>query len=103
MITVGQNVPTTMRAVVCHGLRDTDWERCPCRPRGRGRSWCASWGSAFAPAASKCYTGAPSFGGTNMKQGYCQPPIIPGHEFVGEVVALGEGAGEKRRLAAGDP
>jgi len=50
----------------------------------------------------KCYTGAPLFWGDERRQGYCQPPIIPGHEFVGEVVALGEEAGQKRRLAVGD-
>jgi threonine dehydrogenase-like Zn-dependent dehydrogenase len=30
------------------------------------------------------------------------PPIIPGHEFVGEVVELGPGAGEKYGLEVGD-
>ena len=29
--------------------------------------------------------------GDESRKAYCQPPIIPGHEFVGEVVALGEG------------
>jgi threonine dehydrogenase-like Zn-dependent dehydrogenase len=33
---------------------------------------------------------------------YIQTPVIPGHEFVGEVVALGEGAGEQYGLALGD-
>ena len=49
----------------------------------------------------KCYQGAPLFWGDETREGYCQPPVIPGHEFVGEVVALGEGAGEKLRPAAG--
>ena len=50
----------------------------------------------------KCYLGAPLFWGDATRTGYCQPPITPGHEFVGEVVALGEGAGEKYGLAIGD-
>ena len=29
--------------------------------------------------------------GDQDRPAYCQPPIIPGHEFVGEVVKLGEG------------
>lgn len=50
----------------------------------------------------KCYLGAALFWGDEHRQGYCQPPVIPGHEFVGEVVALGAGAGEKYGLALGD-
>ncbi len=50
----------------------------------------------------KCYLGAPLFWGSDGKPGYCQPPVIPGHEFVGKVVALGEGAGRKYGLALGD-
>ena len=43
----------------------------------------------------KCFLGAALFWGDADRTGYCQPPVIPGHEFVGEVVALGEGAGEE--------
>ena len=50
----------------------------------------------------KCYLGAPLFWGDKHREGYCQPPVIPGHEFVGEVVALGEGATEKYGLVLGD-
>jgi threonine dehydrogenase-like Zn-dependent dehydrogenase len=50
----------------------------------------------------KCYDGAAMFWGDGKNPGYCQPPVTPGHEFVGEVVALGEGAGEKYQLAIGD-
>ena len=34
--------------------------------------------------------------------GYCQPPITPGHEFIGEVVFLGAGAAQKYGLELGD-
>jgi threonine dehydrogenase-like Zn-dependent dehydrogenase len=50
----------------------------------------------------KCYLGAPLFWGDDKREGYCQPPVIPGHEFFGEVVALGEGVAEKHGLALGD-
>ena len=50
----------------------------------------------------KCYHGAPLFWGDADRPAYCQPPVTPGHEFVGEVVALGEGAGEHSGLAVGD-
>ena len=50
----------------------------------------------------KCYQGAEAFWGYGGAGGYCQPPVIPGHELVGEVVALGAGAGVKYGLALGD-
>jgi len=51
----------------------------------------------------KCYWNAPLFwGGEGHATGYCQPPVTPGHEFVGRVVALGEGSSEKYGLAIGD-
>lgn len=50
----------------------------------------------------KCYTGAPMFWGDKDRPGYCQAPITPGHEFVGEVVSLGEGAGALYNLQIGD-
>jgi threonine dehydrogenase-like Zn-dependent dehydrogenase len=50
----------------------------------------------------KCFNGAPLFWGDENRTGYCQPPVIPGHEFVGEVIALGAGAAEKYGLAVGD-
>ena len=49
----------------------------------------------------KCYLGAHLFWGDAHRKGYCQVPVIPGHEFVGEVIALGEGANEKYGLALG--
>lgn len=33
---------------------------------------------------------------------YCEPPVVPGHEFIGEVVALGDGARERHGLELGD-
>ena len=45
----------------------------------------------------KCFSGAPSFWDTWVKA-----PVVPGHEFFGTVVELGEGAGEKFGLKVGD-
>jgi threonine dehydrogenase-like Zn-dependent dehydrogenase len=35
--------------------------------------------------------GAPLFWGDETRKAYCQPPVIPGHEFVGIVAACGDG------------
>jgi threonine dehydrogenase-like Zn-dependent dehydrogenase len=50
----------------------------------------------------KTYHGAPSFWGDADQPRYVKPPMTPGHEFIGRVVALGDGAGEKFGVAVGD-
>jgi erythritol/L-threitol dehydrogenase len=102
MTPVQRNVPGTMRAVVCHGPRDYRLEEVPVPAVGPGEVLVRVLGVGICASDIKCYSGAPLFWGDERRQGYCQPPIIPGHEFVGDVVALGEGAGEKRGLAIGD-
>jgi threonine dehydrogenase-like Zn-dependent dehydrogenase len=95
-------LPKTMQAVVCYEPEDyrlQEWDVPQPGPeevviRVKSVGICAS--------DIKCYKGAPMFWGDEQRVGYCQPPVIPGHEFVGEVVALGEGAGEKYGLARGD-
>ena len=39
----------------------------------------------------KAFDGAPSFWGDEKQPAYIKAPMIPGHEFIGHVVALGEG------------
>ena len=95
-------LPKSMQAIVCYGPEDyrlQEWDVPQPGPeevvvRVKSVGICAS--------DLKCYQGAPLFWGDDYRQGYCQPPVIPGHEFVGEVVALGAGAGEKYGLAIGD-
>lgn len=95
-------LPKMMQAVVCRGPRDyrlEEWRVPQPKPgevvvRVKSVGICAS--------DLKCYLGAPLFWGDAHREGYCQPPVIPGHEFVGEVVALGEGAEQKYGLALGD-
>lgn len=101
-ITEVGTLPKTMQAIVCHGPRDYrlgEW-RVP-KP-GPGEVLVRVKSVGICASDLKCYLGAPLFWGDAHREGYCQPPVIPGHEFVGEVVALGEGAGEKYGLALGD-
>jgi threonine dehydrogenase-like Zn-dependent dehydrogenase len=95
-------LPKTMRAVVCYGPDDYRLEEAPVPDVDPGEVLVKIAGVGICASDIKCYTGAPLFWGDEHRQGYCQPPIIPGHEFVGRVVALGEGAGEKYGLAIGD-
>ena len=91
-----------MAAVVCHAPEDYRLEEMPVPEAGPGEVLVKVKSAGICASDLKCYLGAPLFWGDAAREGYCQPPIIPGHEFVGEVVALGESAGQKYGLEIGD-
>ncbi|MCP4165725.1 MAG: alcohol dehydrogenase catalytic domain-containing protein [Chloroflexi bacterium] len=91
-----------MQAVVCRGPQDYRLEEWAVPEPGPGEVVIRVKSVGICASDLKCYLGAPLFWGDEHREGYCQPPVIPGHEFVGEVVALGEGADEKYGLALGD-
>ncbi|MEM7530557.1 MAG: alcohol dehydrogenase catalytic domain-containing protein [Chloroflexota bacterium] len=97
-----QTIPKTMPAVICHGPEDYRLEEQPVPQIGPNEVLVRVKSIGICASDLKCYTGAPLFWGDDHRVGYAQPPVIPGHEFVGEVVALGAGAGEKYGLALGD-
>jgi threonine dehydrogenase-like Zn-dependent dehydrogenase len=96
------DLPKTMPAVVCRGPRDYRLEEWAVPQPGPGEVVIRVRSVGICASDLKCYLGAPLFWGDERRQGYCQPPVIPGHEFVGEVVALGEGASAKYGLELGD-
>lgn len=95
-------LPRTMRAVVCHGPEDYRLEEVETPQAGPGEVVVKVDAAGICASDVKCYTGAPLFWGDANRTGYCQPPITAGHEFIGTVVALGEGAAERYGLALGD-
>jgi len=50
----------------------------------------------------KCFQGAPMFWGDASRPAYCEPPVVPGHEFVGRIVDIGNEAASRWRVEAGD-
>ncbi len=102
MASLEMELPKTMRAVVCHGPHDYRLEELPLPTIGPGEVLVRVLGVGICASDLKCYAGAPLFWGDEHREGYCQPPVVPGHEFVGRVVALGAGAAEKYGLALGD-
>jgi len=95
-------LPETMKAVLCHGPGDYRLSEVP-TPRAReGEVVVKVLACGVCASDSKCYSGAPVFWGDEHRKAFVDPPVIPGHEFVGEVVELGKGAAEKHGLEIGD-
>ena len=92
----------SMLAVVCHGPRDYRVEEVAKPTIGPGEVLMKVRASGICASDMKCYAGAPLFWGANGSGGYCEAPVRPGHEFAGEVVALGEGAAERHGVQIGD-
>lgn len=84
----------TMKAIVAHGVRDFRCEEVP-RPHAEaGEVVIRVTAAGICAAERKIYHGT----------GPWKPrfPIIPGHEFIGIVDELGDGAAEKYGLEIGD-
>jgi len=95
-------LPKKMQAVVCYEPEDYRLQEWDVPRPGPGEVLIRVESVGICASDLKCYQGAPMFWGDASGPGYCQPPVIPGHEFVGQVVALGEGAGAKYGLELGD-
>ncbi len=93
-----------MKAIVCRGAEDYRTEEHPTPVAEAGEVVVRVLAVGICASDLKCYQGAPLFWGDEHGVGYCQAPIVPGHEFVGEVVALGAGAevAENGTLSIGD-
>ncbi len=94
-------MPSTMRAVVCYAPGDYRMERVPVPVPGPQEILTKVELCGICMGDVKTFHGAPSLWGDAEQPQYVKPPVIPGHEFVGKVVALGPGA-EKRGVVVGD-
>ncbi len=95
-------LPKKMQSIICYAPHDYRLEEIPVPEVGPGEVLVKVLGAGICAGDSKCHDGAALFWGDEYRDAYCQPPVTPGHEFVGEVVALGEGAAQKYGLAIGD-
>jgi L-iditol 2-dehydrogenase len=88
-----------MLAVVCHGPLDYRVEEVPVpRPRP-GELLLKIEAAGICASDIKCFVGSEMFWKPN---GAVRAPVIPGHEFAGTVVAMGEGALELHGANVGD-
>ncbi len=87
----------TMLAVRNHAPRDFRVERIPRPTAGPGEAVLSIDAAGICGSDGKTFMGAPSFWDSWVKA-----PVVPGHEFFGTVVQLGEGAAEKWGIQKGD-
>ncbi len=91
-----------MQAIVCHAPLDYRLEEVPIPHAGPGEIVIKVTACGVCASDIKCYTGAPLFWGDEHRKPYVETPVIAGHEFIGEVVQIGDGAAEKHSLKLGD-
>ncbi len=94
-------IPKIMQAVVVYGPQDYRMEERPVPSVGPGEVLVRVLATGICASDVKTFIGARVWGSDQIKP-YIQAPVIPGHEFVGQVVALGEGAADKYGLEVGD-
>ena len=97
-----QDLPKMMQAVVVHGVEDYRLTEVPVPEVGPGGVLVRVLATGVCASDVKTYHGAARVWGGERMAAYIQTPVVPGHEFVGQVVALGEGAGSKHGLDIGD-
>jgi threonine dehydrogenase-like Zn-dependent dehydrogenase len=95
------SIPTTMKAVRVHGIRDYRLEEIPVPRPGPGEVLVKVLATGICASDAKTYEGLRVWGSEQIAP-YIDAPVTPGHEFVGEVVSLGEGAAAKYGLQIGD-
>jgi len=94
-------LPDKMKAIVCYGPYDYRLETVPIPEVGPDDILVKVKACGICAGDIKSYKGAAMFWGGNGMPQWNKPPVIPGHEFIGEVVWIGENAREKYGFAIG--
>jgi len=92
----------TMQAVVNHGPEDYRLEQVPVPVPGPGEALVRVQAVGICASDLKCYHGATKFWGDATRPAWAETEVIPGHEFVGEIVQIDGAAAERWRVEVGD-
>jgi threonine dehydrogenase-like Zn-dependent dehydrogenase len=95
-------LPETMRAVVAYAPGDYRLETVPVPRAGADEIIVKVEACGICAGDIKSYVGAESFWGGNGQPPYIKAPMIPGHEFLGHVVEMGENVAKKGSVKLGD-
>ena len=91
-----------MQAVVCHGPEDYRMETLAVPTPGRGEALVRVQAVGICASDLKCYHGAAKFWGDAERPAWAEREVVPGHEFVGEVVELDDEARRRWGIDVGD-
>ena len=84
-------IPKTMKALVAYGKGDYRLEmEYPTPVCGPDDIIIKTEGCGVCAGDLKCHHGAAMFWGDDVQPAWVEPPFIPGHEFLGRIVELGE-------------
>ena len=91
-----------MSAVVCHGPRNYQLEEVVIPVPSRGEALIKVEAVGICASDLKCYHGAAKFWGDENRPAWAETEVIPGHEFVGEVVEIDEEGSLRWNIRVGD-
>jgi len=91
-----------MQAVICHGPEDYRLETVPVPKPGPGEALVRVEAVGICASDLKCYHGAAKFWGDANRPAWAETQVIPGHEFVGEIVQLDDEAAQRWGVEVGD-
>lgn len=97
-----KDIPRTMKSVVCHGPMDYRLEEIKTPVITENEVLIEVKACGICAGDIKSWHGAAMFWGGGVLPPWNDAPVTPGHEFVGEVVALGDNAKKKFKLELGD-
>ena len=92
----------TMWAVVCHGPRNYQLEEVPVPVPAPGEALVRVEAVGICASDLKCYHGAAKFWGDENRPAWAETEVIPGHEFVGEVIEIDDDASTRWGVQKGD-
>ena len=97
------NLPERMTAVVAYAPGDYRLEEVATPRAGPDDIIIEVEACGICASDIKTFAGAPSFWGDNKGQAcYVKAPMIPGHEFIGRAVEVGENVARKNQFKVGD-
>jgi len=91
-----------MKAVVCHGPMDYKLEDITIPKAGPGEALVKVEAVGICASDLKCYHGAAKFWGDSSRSAWAETEVVPGHEFVGEIVELDDAAAKRWGVKKGD-
>ncbi|GAA0731299.1 alcohol dehydrogenase catalytic domain-containing protein [Dactylosporangium roseum] len=96
------DIPQRMRAVVSYGPEDYRLTDLPVPRPGPGEALLRVAAVGICASDLKCYHGAAKFWGDESRPAWAETEVVPGHEFVGDIVALDDEARARWGVDVGD-